>query len=112
MGIGMRQLAVIHSYQDLQQALRRRADALDISNETLDQLCGFADRYSSKVLGLHPCRRLGRVSLSALLTVMGLTLILFEDPEQIAKMRPRLVRRRKNGPGRHIEPTVSAGSDA
>jgi hypothetical protein len=100
----MRALATIHSYQDLQQALRRRADELDVANETLDSVCGFTDRYCSKVLGLHPKRALGRISLAALLGGLGAVLVLYEDPAALQRVRSQLVKRKKNGPGRQIEP--------
>ena len=51
----MRELARIRSYEELQRALRCRAEELGVSNTTLDELCGFSDRYASNLRG---CRRL------------------------------------------------------
>jgi hypothetical protein len=93
----MRELAIIRSYQDLQRALRRRADELNISNECLDSLCNFADAYASKLLAVHPKRYLGRMSLEAMLAVLGVVLVAYEDEEVLARMRPRLVPRKRNG---------------
>jgi len=51
----IRELAIIRSYEELQRALRCRAEELGVSNTTLDELCGFSDRYASNLRG---CRRL------------------------------------------------------
>jgi hypothetical protein len=91
----MRELARIRSYEELQRALRCRAEELGVSNATLDELCGFSDRYASKVLGLHPARSLGRVSLTALLGSLGVVLVAYEDEEALARVRARLVKRRR-----------------
>jgi hypothetical protein len=91
----MRALATIRSYEELIAALRARAEALDVSNGTLDELCGFSDRYASKVLGLHPGRALGPMSLTALLGGLGAVLILCEDEEALAKVRERLEKRHR-----------------
>jgi hypothetical protein len=91
----MRPLATIRSYEELVAALRERAEALDVSNGTLDELCGFSERYASKVLGLNPGRALGRVSLTGLLGGLGAVLILCEDEEALARVRGRLEKRRR-----------------
>jgi hypothetical protein len=97
MGVGMRRLAVVSDYQGLVSALRARADELDVSNETLDATTGLASGYTSKVLGLGSGRSLGRLSLGVLLTALGLQLVVVEDPEALARVRGRLVPRKKNG---------------
>ena len=92
----MRLLATIRSYEELVAALRERAEALAVSGATLDEVCGFSDRYSSKVLGLHPGRALGRASLTALLGGLGVVLVAYEDEEALARVRARLVKRRRS----------------
>jgi hypothetical protein len=91
----MRALATIRTCEDLQRALRERAEELGVSNAVLDEVCGFSDRYASKVLGLNPSRALGRESLPALLGGLGAVLILCEDEEQLARVRARLVKRQR-----------------
>jgi hypothetical protein len=76
-----------------------------VSNDTLDEVCGFCDRYSSKLLGLHPNRILGRISFAALLGGLAVKLILVHDPEQLRRVRARLEPRKHNGKHRQqIEP--------
>ena len=100
----MRRIAVVHDYAGLVSALRERAEALNISNMTIDLTSGLQSGYTGKVLSLRPKRQLGRLSLGLMLSTLGVQLVMVEDPEQLARMRPRLVKRKKNGPGRHIEP--------
>src|SRR6516165_6764087 len=98
----MRELGTVRSYSELIQILRRRCDQLDVSFATIDSVGGLCENYSSKVLARHPCRLLGRVSFSAVLGALGVVLIAVEDPEQLARVKSRLVKRKKNG--RHLEP--------
>jgi hypothetical protein len=108
----MRPLATIRSCEDLQRALRERAEELGVSNATLDELCGFSDRYASKVLGLHPSRALGPTSLPALLGGLGAVLILCEDEAGLARVRARLEKRQRNAKRRmltEIAPAEAGG---
>jgi len=98
----MRALATIRTCEDLQRALRARAEEVGVSNATLDEVCGFSDRYASKVLGLNPSRALGRVSLTALLGGLGAVLILCEDEEALARVRARLEKRQRNAKRRML----------
>jgi hypothetical protein len=100
----MRRIAVVSNYSELIACLRQRAEALNISNEVIDEVSGLQDGYTGKVLGLHPSRNLGKLSLPLLLNTLGLKLAVLEDRQQLARLRPRLQPRKKNGPGRHIEP--------
>jgi hypothetical protein len=100
----MRQLAVVHDYDGLIAALRQRAEALDVSNATLDAATGLADGYVGGVLAMNGKRTLGKLSLGLLLSAMGLRLVVVEDREALKRIRPLLEPRKKNGPGRHIEP--------
>ena len=102
-----RALAVIRSYEDLHRALRLRADQLGVSNDTLDEVCGFADRYCSKLLAPDPRRTLGRMSLPALLGGLAVKLILVHDPEQLRRVQSRLAPRKHNG--KHRQPIEPAG---
>jgi hypothetical protein len=91
----MRPLATIRSYEELVAALRERAETLAVSGATLDEVCGFSERYASKVLGLHPGRALGPMSLTGLLGGLGAVLILCEDEDALARVRARLVKRQR-----------------
>jgi hypothetical protein len=98
----MRRLAVVSDYSELVAALRARAEALDVSNLTLDEVTGLPSGYSGKVLGRSQI--LGRLSLGLLLDALGLRLVVIEDPEVFARIAPRLERRRKNGAHRQLGP--------
>jgi hypothetical protein len=54
-------LAEVRSWSDLHDALRRRAESLDVSRATLDEVSGLCGGYSAKLLAPVPIRRLGRV---------------------------------------------------
>jgi hypothetical protein len=93
-----RALAVVHDYGELVVALRNRAEQLNISNLVLDDVSGLQSGYTSKCLTLGLKRKtLGRLSLGVLLQALGLQLVVVEDPEALARVRPRLEPRRKNG---------------
>jgi hypothetical protein len=93
----MRELAIVENYAQLVEALRARAEALDVSNEVLGEVSGLASGYVGKVLGVSGMKPLGRVSLGVLLAALGLKLAVLEDPEAMARMRGRLVKRKPNG---------------
>jgi hypothetical protein len=46
----MRTLAVVREYGQLLDALRFRQDELNVSRETLDEIAGLPQRYTSKLL--------------------------------------------------------------
>jgi hypothetical protein len=96
----MRPLAIVENYSQLVEVLRARAETLNVSNLVLDEVSGLPSGYCGKVLGLHPNRTLGRLSLPLLLSTLGLKLAVLSDDEQLAKMRSRLTPRRNNGPRR------------
>lgn len=93
-------LAEIRNYDDLHNALRERADAINIPRTAIDELTGLADGYAGKVLGQGKTKKLGPLSFGAMLAVLGLKLLLVEDSEQTHRMRDRWearVRRCPNG---------------
>jgi hypothetical protein len=103
----MRQLAVISNYRELIAVLRARAEALDVSNLTLDEISGLPSGYAGKVLSINGRRHLGPLSLPLLLDSLGLRLAVLEDEQLLAQVRSRLVNRRRGGPRRQIEPKAS-----
>jgi hypothetical protein len=64
-------LAFIGNYDDLQEALRKRADVLKFSRRTIDNLSGMPDGYCEKLLGPAKRRKLGMKSLGAILGALG-----------------------------------------
>jgi hypothetical protein len=93
----MRQIAVIEDYAGLVSALRDRAERLGVSNETVGAIAGLPAGYVGHVLGVRPGRRLGVVSLGAMLGALGLKLAVIEDEAGLARIKPRLVKRARKG---------------
>jgi hypothetical protein len=103
-------LAVIRTYAELRAALRKRVADLGVSFETVDTISGVQDRYTSKILGPRPPRSSMRVfghhTLDFMLSVLGLQLVIVEDPEAMAKVRSRLVPAQQNMIRRHDTPPL------
>jgi hypothetical protein len=95
----LRPIAIAREYGELINALRDRAEELNVSRETLDAVSGLQSGYTAKLLvGL---KGLGRVSLGPLLGSMGVVLVVMEDPIALAKVRDRLVPRCPQGHSAH-----------
>jgi hypothetical protein len=92
--LSFRLLAIVRSYGDLHSACRGRADALAVTFEQLDAICGLPDRYVGKLLGPGQVRRFGPISLGPLLSALGMFLIAVEDPYALEKYQARRSRRR------------------
>jgi hypothetical protein len=91
----MKPLATARTYDELILGLRKRADELKISRETIDAISGLQSGYAGKLLAPVPIRTLSRVSLGAMLGSLGLKIILVEDAETLAKIEKRLMKRRR-----------------
>jgi hypothetical protein len=88
-------LARIENYDDLVDALRARAAALNLSRETLDHVAGLERGYCSKLLTPHPqlsMRTLGKLSLGCVLGALGTEFLLIENPAAMIKLSDRLAR--------------------
>ena len=86
-------IAEVCSMDGLIKAFRARAAQLNVSYETIDHVCGFATRYTSKLLSLDAHRHVGPMSFDALVAGLGVRLVMVEDPEALAKVRSRLIER-------------------
>jgi hypothetical protein len=98
----MRSLAIVADYQQLIDALRSRAEQLDVSNETIDAAAGWCSSYAAKLLARRPSRALGPLSMGLMLEALGLRLAVVEDPQALARALPRLHKRKRNGVHRRI----------
>lgn len=87
-------LGEIRSYEDLHSLLRARVNALQISRAQLNEIAGFQSGYAEKLLAAKPMRKLGTMSLAVILPALGVRLVLTEDPEALARIGTRLVKRR------------------
>lgn len=88
-----RQLATVRDYAELHQALRARAEELNVSRRTLDAISGLAETHCEKILAAVPIKNLGPKSMGPLLGALGLALIVVEDPEAMARVANRMVER-------------------
>ena len=96
---GQRPNAIVKDYDHLRAAARARMAQLQITFETLDAVSGVQSGYSAKILGPKPSRNFGPMSLSTIFSALGMKLVAVEDPEALAQIRHRLVKRapRKGG---------------
>lgn len=88
-----RVIADVHDYHGLIHAIRERKAELGMSDAALDEIAGLPPGYAGKVLGQSLVKRLGPMSLSAVVGALGLRLTLVEDPMATAKIVARFVRR-------------------
>lgn len=94
----MKPLAEIRNYDDLHRALRARVDEVNISRTAIDELSGLPDGYAGKLLGNAQVKKLGPLSMGALLQALGLKLHLVEDTDQSARMCERWKERQRVRP--------------
>jgi hypothetical protein len=101
----MRELGRIGSYDDLIRVLRTRCDEFDITYSTLDDIAGFPAGLSGQILAPHCPRAMGRRSLAAILSALGIALVAVEDPEALSRVLPKMRKRKPNGA--HRQPMVA-----
>lgn len=91
-----RVLATVRSYTELHEALRARADALQVTREAIDHVTGWPSGYAGKVLAPVPIKTLNAASMGPLLTVLGLAIVVVEDQAAIDAYVRRLSRWRRD----------------
>jgi hypothetical protein len=99
-----KQLAIVHTYNELVAVLRSRAEELHISGDTLESAAGLPARYSSKLLCPTPVKNLGPSSLGALLNTLRLELVVRAKctaDEAFEAIRPDIRKRREDSQVRH-----------
>jgi hypothetical protein len=89
-------------HDSLVAVLRQRKAALALSDAIVDELAGPASGHCYKVIGAAPVKALGKISLSALLAVLGIKLVIVEDPDQVARIGKRWQRKSVN----HVQPNL------
>jgi hypothetical protein len=82
-------IAEVRDYDSLLQVMRTRADQLNVSRETLDYVSGLPSGYTAKVLSPDGPKRIGMVSLGALLGALAMKLVAVPDDEVFARNRLR-----------------------
>lgn len=89
----MQPLATIRCYNDLVAALRARQAALGLSDVTLDAVAGLASGHSNKCLGPSRERGIGATTLECYLIALAIDLVMVENAEKLAQMRPHYEKR-------------------
>lgn len=95
-------LARISDYDELQRALRERADALNLSRVEIDRLANLPPGYSSKLLSPIPIKKLGNSSMPFMLAALGVRLELVEDAESLDQIARKATRREVRVPVRAL----------
>jgi hypothetical protein len=111
-----RVVATVRHYAELLQTIRDRVAELEITHETLDAVAGLQSGYASKLLSNPPIKRMGAFTQFIVLQALGMKLQAIEDPEQLARVQSRLVkrevpRRPLPGKGRHTAIKYEIGPD-
>jgi hypothetical protein len=88
-----RVVASVSHYHELLKAVRDRVAELGITHETLDAVAGLQSGYASKLLSNPPIKRMGAFLQFIVLQSLGMKLLAVEDPEQLARVQSRLVKR-------------------
>ena len=90
MGSRPQALVEVREYSDLHRAMRARAEQLNISRLSIDDIAGMPEGYAAKVLAPAPMKCAGHKALLPLLGALALKLVILEDPVALAAIRDRL----------------------
>ena len=86
------------SYDEMLAAVRSRVAELQVNGERFDEYAGLPKGYLSKLIGVHPVRRIGMTSMGPLLSAMGVKLAMLEDPAATQRLKDRLIPRNNSYP--------------
>jgi len=102
-------LALVDGYEDLLTALRKRKEALDFSNEEIDEYAGLTRGHFDKVFGPRRKLNLGPLTWGLYLTALGLKIALVVDrnPAPVTRKHRRNDRSRWR-PGEELPPEIAA----
>jgi hypothetical protein len=94
-GMAAAQIAIVKDYDDLLALARARKVQLGVTFETLDAVSGVQAGYSAKLLAPSPNKRFGPMSFGAIFGALGLQFVAIEDPDMLARIGHRLVKRQR-----------------
>jgi hypothetical protein len=80
-------IAICRDPSELQMALRARADALQLSRETIDEIAGLSPGHSGKLLNHPPSKGFGPVSFFLMVQALGLSIALIEDQTMMKRLQ-------------------------
>ena len=84
---------IVVDYNALIVALKARIDKLQLSQQLIDDLAGWAGGYTGKLLGPAQAKKMGMESFWILLEVLGLGVTLVENPAAMHRMEHRYEKR-------------------
>jgi hypothetical protein len=82
-------VATVDGLDGLHDALRARAEVVNVSRLELDRHAGLASGYSGKVLSPMPVKRLTVETACQLAAALGCDLALIENPERLERIKTR-----------------------
>jgi hypothetical protein len=77
-------VAIARDRAEMQEALRRLAEAADVSREVLDELSGLTAGHTSKLLCDPPIKTLGAFAMFLLAGALGYDIALVENEQRMA----------------------------
>jgi hypothetical protein len=93
-GSNPKPFAVVRTLDDLRRLFRQRFAELEITYQTADRVAGLTAGYTAKLLGPHSTR-LTSLAIECLLGATGTKLLAVEDTDALARVKGRLVARRR-----------------
>lgn len=112
--MSLRTLGTATDYDQLLDLVRRRIDELQTRGETVDEVAGLPDGYTSKLL--CKARGTGVVSLGPLMSALGMTMLLQVDDAYDERIKRRLYQTATEGSRRRdkreaLKADIQAGSE-
>ena len=83
-------IAEFSDYAGMLNAIRARANELQINGERFDEFAGLPRGYLSKLIGANPVRRIGMTSLGPLFSALGIYCVIYENPTTTQRLRNRI----------------------
>jgi hypothetical protein len=92
----------VSHYAALLKTMRERIAYLEVTHDTVDYVAGFPTGYTGKLLGGATIKRMSPFAMFCMADALGLQLSVEENPEGLAKLQSRLVKRTRPqfAPGR------------
>lgn len=85
-----RRIAIVQSASDLRAAMRAQVGSLNLTYAVLDQIAGYTDTYSTKMLAECAQRHFSEESFDAYLGALCIDLIAVHSPEKESRLRALL----------------------
>jgi hypothetical protein len=83
-------LGEVRSYEDLHRIMRERANELKLSRNSIDAISGLQPGYAAKLLSPRPIKKLGALSMSLVLPVLGIKVVVMLDEQKTRDLQGRI----------------------